>query len=114
MRFDLTQLLGAGDDGSAYLAKDGAGGHVFVHRLKKPSFERRRELEQRLKRRALLTGNQFVELLHVDLEGPEPHVVMERIEGSLEQLISSQPLERDLALKVCLSVARALAEAHRL
>lgn len=113
-RFQLSQLLGAGDDGSAYLARDGGGSHVVVHRLKKLPFERRRELEARLKKRALVEGVRFVEVLKAELDGDEPYLVTERVEGTLAQLLGEGRLERDVALKLCLSAAQALAAAHRI
>src|SRR5687767_2740979 len=112
-RFRLTVMLGAGDDGACYLGVDGDGPHVLVHRLKKLSPERRRHFEQRLKLRGLVEGGSFVEVVHVDLDADEPLIVTERISGTLSQLSGQGALERDIALKVSLSIASALQSAHR-
>src|SRR5437868_1347923 len=85
-RFQLARMLGAGEDGAAYLGRDGGDRPVVVHRLTKLPFEVRRELERRLKKRQLVQGAHFLELLHVELDGAESSVVTERLEGSLAQL----------------------------
>jgi hypothetical protein len=112
-RYALTQMLGAGEDGAAYLARDGGGDYYIVHRLKKLGFERRRELEQRLKLRRLLKGVRVVGIVSAELDGDEPSVIFERVEGSLGQLLHTGSLEREMALKIIHSTAQAIAESHR-
>ncbi|MBL8954743.1 MAG: protein kinase [Myxococcaceae bacterium] len=109
-RFQLSQMIGAGEDGASYLGRDGEGPVVLVHRLKKSAVER---VRRRLELRRLAEGARFVDVVHADLELDEPLLVTERISGTLEHLLGQKPLERDVALKVALSLARALADAHR-
>src|SRR5262249_48675869 len=113
-RFQLSQMLGAGEDGAAYLGRDGDGPPVVVRRLKKLPFERRRWLEQRLKLRALAEGPCFVDLIETDLDGEAPVIVPELVSGTLANLLGQGAVERDVALKVCHSLALALSAAHRL
>ncbi len=111
-RFQLSQLLGAGSDGACYLGRDGEGPVVLVHRLKSPTSERLKALARRLELRRLVQGPQFVEVVHADL-GDDPLIVTERLGSSLSQLLGQGALERDMALKLGLSLAKALQAAHR-
>lgn len=112
-RFQLSSMLGAGEDGAAYAGRDGGGARVVMHRLTSLTGERARELAQRVQKRSLVEGPQFLEVLKVELDGAEPYLVTEHVDGTLGSLLGQGPVERDLALGVGLSLARALAAAHR-
>ncbi len=112
-RFVLQQMLGAGEDGAAYAARDPSSARVVMHRLTGASPERLRALKARELKRRLVEGPQCLEVLKADFDAKEPYLVTEQVDGTLAHLLSTGALERDVALKLCLSLARALAAAHK-
>jgi serine/threonine-protein kinase len=113
--YEITELLGAGGQAVVYSAK-----HVHLGRevaVKVP----RRELAERLLREARMLARldhpAVVHVIHVEPDGPVPHLVMECCDGgSLDELLQDNPdgLPLERVRQIAETVLDALGAAHDL
>lgn len=113
--YRVLQLLGKGGMGRVYLALDQRlDRYVALKSLDGLSLERRSLVFAEAKTLAKLNHPSIVQIYDVIEHDGQPILVMEYVEGEdLEKQVERQPLSPVTAVRVAISIASALAEAHR-
>ena len=117
-RYEIRSPLGAGGMGEVYLAQDTQLGRTVAVKILPPDLvsdqQRIHRFVQEARTASALNHPNILTIYEIQLEGPQPYIVTEHIEGvTLRDFMASKRIGLRQALNFALQITGALAAAHK-
>jgi len=109
--YKIVRFIGSGGFASVFEAKDNQGRTVALKVFNQATEEIRKTFVKEISIWSVLQHQNIVRLLDYGID-PVPYIVMERMEGSLRDLLNKKSFQIKEALEIVLQIALALNYAH--